>query len=277
MGELFERMLSPVTVNRAWRTLRGDRALWTTGVPRADIERDVLMHVLRLLDEVRAGHYRPESLRRFTVKKGDGGQRVLSALVLRDKLLQKAAQIVLDPIGESLFHPDSHGYRRGRGVDSAHARAAERVRSGLGWLVDADIRSFFDRIPHNRLLRELRRHVPDAELRALIGRWLEAGSAHASVFGPRRGIAQGGVISPFLCNLYLHSLDTAWQARNLPFVRYADDFLLFTPDRTTAEKALAWTATALKKLGLELHPDKTRVTRSGPHVVFLGRSMPRAP
>jgi len=91
---------------------------------------------------------------------------------------------------------------------------------------------------------------------------------------PARGIPQGAVLSPLWCNLYLHQLDRAWDRRNLPFVRYADDFLLFAPDRKRAEKGLAWTDRQLRKLGLRLHPDKTKITRTGPHVVFLGKNLP---
>ena len=107
----------------------------------------------------------------------------------------------------------------------------------------------------------------------LVAGELAMGYAHNSLFGTRRGILQGAVLSPLWCNLYLHQLDRAWERRNLPFVRYADDFLLFASDRKRAVKALDWTDRQLRKLGLRLHPDKTRVTLTRPHVVFLGKNM----
>ncbi len=275
MGELLERMLSPEILDRAWRRLRRDRTVWDVGLPREEMERQSLKHILRLVDDVRRGRYRPAGLRRFTVRKPSGGIRILSALTLRDKLLQTAAMIVLAPLAEREFHPDSYAYRPGRSVEMAFARACERIRCGLDWLVDADIRSFFDEIPHDKLRARLRRFVPDRDLRALMDQWLAVGYAQSSLFGRRRGIPQGAVLSPLWCNLYLTDLDRAWDRRNLAFVRYADDFLLFSPDRARAERALRWTAKRLARLGLELHGDKTRVTRTGPHVVFLGKTLPR--
>ena len=275
MGELLDRMLSPEILDRAWRRLRRDRTVWDVGISREEMERHALKHILHLVGQVREGSYRPAGLRRFAVRKPSGGLRVLSALTLRDKLLQTAAMIVLTPLAERLFHPDSFAYRPGRSVEMAFGRACERIRCGLDWLVDADIRGFFDEIPHRLLRKRLRAFVPDRELLALMDRWLAVGYAQSSVFGQRRGIPQGAVLSPLWCNLFLHPLDEAWDRRNLAFVRYADDFLLFAPDRRRAEKALAWTDRQLRRLGLALHPDKTRVTRTGPHVVFLGKTLPR--
>lgn len=275
MAELFDRMLSPEILDRAWRRLRNDHTQWQPGIPRSEMERQSLKHLLRLVEEVRSGEYRPEGLRRFTVRKPSGGERILSALTLRDKLLQTAAMLVLVPRMEKLFHPDSFAYRPGRSVDMALARVGERIRCGLDWLVDADIRSFFDEIPHRTLRKRLRRQVPDPELLSLMDQWLDCGYAQSSLFGARRGIPQGAVLSPLWCNLYLTELDMLWHRKNLAFVRFADDFLLLLPNRRAAEKALELTRKRLRKLGLELNEEKTRITRTGPHVVFLGRNLPR--
>jgi len=275
LARLLESMLSPVVLDNAWRRLRGDQTVWAPGLSRAEMERHALKHILELVEEVRSGNYRPAGLRRFTVRKPNGGRRVLSALTLRDKLLQTAALLVLTPVAERRFHPDSYGYRPGRSVEMAFGRACERIHCGLDWLVDADIRSFFDEIPHRPLRRLLRRFVRDRALMELMEQWLAVGYAQSSLFGTRKGIPQGAVLSPLWCNLYLDRMDRDWDRRNLAFVRYADDFLLFTPDRRSAERALEWTGGRLARLGLELHPEKTRVTRTGPHVVFLGRNLPR--
>ncbi|RMD71275.1 MAG: Retron-type reverse transcriptase [Gammaproteobacteria bacterium] len=275
MGKLFERMLSPEILDRAWRRLRGDQTVWAPGIPRQEMERQAIKHILRLVEEVRAGDYRPAGLRRFAVAKPSGGRRVLSALTLRDKLLQTAAMLVLTPSMERLFHPDSYAYRPRRNVDMAFAKSCERIRCGLDWLVDADIRSFFDEIPHRNLVKRLRRHIPDDDLCRLMEQWLDVGYAQTHLFALRRGIPQGAVLSPLWCNLYLHQLDMAWHRKNVPFVRFADDFLLFAPDRRGAERAMEWTRKQLAKLELALHPEKTRITRSGPHVIFLGRPLPK--
>ncbi len=246
-------------------------------MPRSEMERNLVMHLFELRDEVRGRRYRPAPLRQFPVPKGDGRLRILSALSLRDKVLQRAVLTVIEPIAEALFHHDSFGYRPGRNVDLALRRVQERVACGLHWLVDADIRSFFDRIPHRPLRKILKEQIPDREVLGLIDGWLAMGPSQASIFEIRRGIPQGAILSPILCNLYLHELDRALSGKNIPFVRYADDFLLFTPDQKTAEKALGFVADRLRDLGLELHPEKTRVIESGPAFSFLGRPLPRPP
>jgi len=274
MGELFERMLSPRVINRAWRDFGTDHAVWEPGMPRSEMERNLLLHLLHLLSDVQTGCYRPAPLRRFPIAKADGKQRVISALCLRDKLLQKAAQIVLEPDAERLFHHDSFAYRPRRNVAMALQRVRERVACGLHWLGDADIRSFFDSIPIKPLRQRLKAFVKDKELMGLIDQWLDLGASHASFFSTPRGIAQGAILSPLFCNLYLHEFDQALHQKKIPFVRYADDFLLFAADEQGAQRALEYAATLLRRLDLELSPDKTRVTRSGAHVTFLGEPLP---
>ena len=203
----------------------------------------------------------------------DRGDRVLSALYLRDKFLQRAVTQVLDIEGERRFHHDSYGYRRGRGVQHALARSAERIRCGLPWLVDADIRKFFDRIPQRPLLKLLHNALGDRAIEHLIAHWLDCGTYRFGILDTRRGIPQGAVVSPFLCNMYLDQLDWAWQRQGIPFVRYADDFLLFLPDEHTAGRALEFTRLQLARLRLELHPDKTRVIHASRDIVFLGEPL----
>ena len=274
MAELLERALSPAALNAAWKRLYPDKTVWRPGLPRWEMEKDLVLHLLELVDELRSGRYRPAPLRQFTIEKGDGKQRVLSALSLRDKLIQRAVLGVLEPIGEQLFHNDSYGYRPRRNVEMAHRRACERIQCGLPWLVDADIAKFFDNIPHRPLQKVLRQYIPDRELLALIDLWLAEGASALSFLGTRRGVAQGAVISPILCNFYLHELDTALAGKNIPFVRFADDFLLFAPDERRANDALKFVDQKLKAIGLELHPDKTRVARSHRGLIFLGLPLP---
>ena len=274
MAERFEQLLTPETLDRAWRELSTDHAVWELGLPRSEMERHLLLHILKLIDDVRTGRYRPAPLRRFAIAKANGGQRVLSTLCLRDKLLQKATQIVLEPAAEQIFHHDSFAYRPRRNVDLALRRARERIGCGLHWLVDADIRSFFDSIPIKPLRTRLKAFVADRELMRLIDLWLDLGVSHASFFNAPRGIAQGAILSPLFCNLYLDEFDQAMERNKVPLVRYADDFLLFAADEAQARRALDYARDVLRQLDLELHPDKTRVTQSGPHVAFLGEQLP---
>lgn len=275
MGKLLDAALTPEVINRAWRAVRTDKVRWAHGMRREELERDFASHLITLVDELRSGRYRPAAMRQFTIAKADGGRRILSSLSLRDKLAQRAVLCVLEPIGEALFHHDSFGYRPRRNVDMALERVRERIQCNLAWLVDADIRAFFDTIPNRPLRKIVARHIPDRDLLRLIDLWLEAGTYQRGILCGPRGIPQGAVISPFLCNIYLHQLDQALTQHNVPFVRYADDFLLFAPDQTTAQRAMEFARERLEGLDLELHPDKSRVVRAGPNVVFLGKPLPR--
>lgn len=277
MGDVLDQVLSSTVINAAWKRLRPDKTVWLPGLPRWEMEKNHVHHLLHLVDDVRRGHYRPAPLRQFTIAKADGRQRILSALSLRDKLLQRAVLIVLEPLAERLFHNDSFGYRPRRNVQMAHQRASERIRCGLPWLVDADIAQFFDNIPHKPLQKILKRRIADKELLALIDLWLAEGSSPLSFLGTRRGVAQGAVISPILCNLYLHEFDLALAAKNIPFVRFADDFLLFAPDERKANQAMRFAGQQLESLGLMLHPNKTQVVRSHRGLIFLGLPLPNAP
>ena len=252
------------------RSLRREHTPWSVTVSRDALEHHLLAHVLACREDVLTGRYRPQPMRQFTMEKPSGGIRILSAQYLRDKLVQRALLIVLEPRAEQIFHPDSFAYRPGRSVAKALARVRERIRIGQNWLVDADIRSFFDSIPHKILLRVLKGFIRQGDTMRLIEQWLAQGAHHASLLRRRRGISQGAILSPLFCNLYLTRFDDSLSRANIPFVRYADDFLLFADSRSRAEKALAYAAAELEKLGLQIHPEKTRVVRAGPHVQFLG-------
>lgn len=275
MGYLLKKAASPRILNAAWKRLKKDKAVWRPGLSRADMEKDLVLHLTQLANELAGGAYQPEGVRQFPVKKGDGGQRIISALTLRDKLAQRAVLMAVGHLGEAAFFPESYGYRPGRTIDMAVAKAREYIFCGLHWLVDADIKSFFDQIPHGLLKKELKKLIPDKELMKLIVRWIDVGAPRTGVFGKRRGIPQGGVLSPFMCNVYLTAFDRFLTDRNLPFVRFADDFIVFTPTKADAQTAFQCVKQGLQKLDLAINPQKTRIVRSGPHVVFLGRKLPK--
>jgi retron-type reverse transcriptase len=173
-----------------------------------------------------------------------------------------------------IFHEDSFSYRPNLGVAKAMHRVRERIKCGQDWLVDADIQQFFDSIPHTHLKKLLSQFINDKALMRIINHWLKQGTHHHSFLGTSRGVSQGAVLSPLLCNLYLHQLDVKLSKANIPFVRFADDFLLFCSTRVEAEKALEFTKKQLDKLGLSSHPKKIRVVRSHHGVIFLGERLP---
>ncbi len=272
---LLEDALAPSNVQAAWQHLRHDHAPWALDVPRENLEKDLPLHLTGLVDDLRTGRFRPQSLRQYSVRKGDGGTRIISAQFMRDKFAQRLIHQMLEPRIDPYLHPDSFGYRRGRGVHHAIARVRERINTGLNWLVDADIRSFFDRVPHSGIKKLLKNFVPDPRVRKLIDQWMILGAHRDSLLSARRGLPQGTIISPLLCNLYLHTLDEKLSQASIPFVRYADDFLLLTPSRASAEQSQQFAGKVLERLGLELHPDKTRVCRASANIKFLGEPVVR--
>ena len=275
MGKLLSQAASPEILNRAWKKVRNDLAPWQAGISRKEMEKNLAFHLLRLSEELANGRYRPDPVRIFPVNKGDGGQRIITALTLRDKVAQRAILTVLEPIGETYFHHNSFGYRQGRSIEMAISKVREYMLCGFDWVVDGDILSFFDNIPHKPLAKVLRSHIPDREIVGLIRKWLETGVVRRGFASTPKGIPQGAVISPFLCNLYLTAWDNEMAAKNLPSVRFADDFLVFSQSKMHAQEAMKQVERTLKRLKLTLHPQKTRVVKCGPSVRFLGKRLPK--
>ncbi len=275
MGDIMTTALCAANVKQAWRVLRNDAAPWAPGTEEQDLQKNSPFHLLTIVEELREGRYRPLPIRQWAVKKGDGGRRVLSAQYRRDKFAQRLILQVLEPRAEAFFHHDSFGYRPGRGVPHALRKVRERVHTGLRWVVDADIEKFFDRVPHGPLLRMVKRTFGDRWLLNLVKAWLDVGPHTSGLLQGRRGLLQGAVISPFLCNLYLHAFDRAMARANITFVRYADDFLLMTPDVDSSRTAHALAEKALRRLGLQLNARKTRVCEVYEGVVFLGETVCR--
>lgn len=275
MSELLEKAASPEILNAAWKRFRNDKAVWTSGLSRKEMESNLVYHLLKLANELRTGAYMPDPVRFFPVSKGDGKQRIISANTLRDKVAQRAVLTVIEPFGEKIFHHDSFGYRPGRTIDMVLSRVREYMLCGLTWVVDADIKSYFDNIPHKPLVKSLKSLIADREIVALIRRWLDAGTAKRGFLSAPKGIPQGAVLSPFLCNVYLTSWDNNMSAKNLPFVRFADDLLVFAKSRHDVIKAHAYVGKSLKRLGLMLNEQKTHVDQCGPNIQFLGRKLPK--
>lgn len=271
---LLQQAMSPQNLDASWRRLRKEHTPWDVQTDRDQLANNLVHHLLVCRDEVLAGEYRPEPLRQFTMRKPDGKDRVLSAQYLKDKLLQRAILAVLEPRAEKLFHPDSYAYRPARGVAQAISKVRERISTGLDWLVDADIQSFFDSIPHKPLEKVLDNFIDDRDTMRLVKRWLAIGAHQTSLLGKRKGISQGAILSPIFCNLYLHQFDQALSNANVSFVRYADDFLLFTSSQDNALRARAFAESALEKMQLTIHPEKTQCVRSSTAIRFLGETLP---
>ncbi len=276
MGKYLEKAASPPVLNHAWHYLHKDRGPWRRNLSVDDMQKNIICHIGELSEQLLSKQYRPERMRCYEVDKADGNKRLLCASFGRDKLVQRAILTVLEPLGEAIFHESSFGFRPQYTLDMALAKVREWVRKDYVWLGDADIKGCFDNIPYEQVLKSLYKLCGDKDLITLVRYCIESQSNKFRLAGKGKGLPQGMVLSPFLCNLHLHHFDCFLQSKKIPFVRFADDFILFAKSESQAHEALQLAEKPLKKLGLELHPDKTQVIRSSRRYRFLGKRLPNS-
>jgi len=220
----------------------------------------------KLRQELRTGNYRAQPARRVWIPKlGTTEQRPLGIPAVRDRVVQTALRNVLEPIFERDFAESSYGFRPGRSCQQAVARVEALLASGHRWCVDADLKSFFDTIPHERLMALVQKRVADGNVLRLLEQYLKAGvMEELKGWQPsQQGTPQGAVISPLLANVYLNPLDHAVAQRGWAIVRYADDFVVLCRSQAQAQAVLAFLREWASEAGLTLHPLKTRVVHAG--------------
>jgi RNA-directed DNA polymerase len=275
----FTTLLHHVDVDQlrdAFYALKRDAAPGVDGLTWRDYETDLDSKLADLCDRVhKGGPYHPLPSRRRFIPKADGRQRPLAVAALEDKIVQRAVQEVLNAIYEEDFLGFSYGFRPGRGAhDALDALVVGIGKRKVNWILDADIRSFFDTVSHDWLMRFLEHRIGDVRILRLIQKWLKAGVLEDGVLtASERGTGQGSVISPLLANVYLHYVIDLWAAQwrkreatgDLIVVRYADDLVFGFEHEADAWRFLDALRTRLEAFALSLHPDKTRILEFGRH------------
>ena len=251
--------------------MRNKGAPGVDGVKTEDLPKYLLNHWERIKEKLLLGTYRPQTVRGVKIPKSDGGVRQLGIPTVMDRLVQQAIHQVLSPYSERSFSSFSYGFRPKRSAQDALRQANAYINSGRHWIIDLDLKSFFDRVNHDQLMHLISQKVDDKILLRLIRRYLESGNLEEGKVQPRReGTPQGGPLSPLLSNILLNELDQELEKRGHKFVRYADDCSIFLTSKSAANRVLKSITNFLnKKLHLEVNEKKTSVCRPS-NFILLG-------
>jgi len=257
----------PITKRQVWEAYKRVKAnqggAGVDGQTVAEFEQGLEDNLYKLWNRLVSGSYMPPPVRRVEIPKAGGGSRPLGIPTVADRIAQMVVKQTLEPELEEHFHPDSYGYRPGKSAHQAVGQARKRCWR-YDWVVDLDIKGFFDNIDHDLLMRAVRHHTHDQWVLLYIERWLRVPvqMPDGSLQARERGTPQGGVASPLLANLFLHYAFDAWMQRHyphIPFERYADDALCHCRTRKQAEHLKRALERRFASCGLELHPEKTKI------------------
>jgi RNA-directed DNA polymerase len=268
---LTGRITRPL-LQEAFKAVKRNRG--AAGIDKVSVkmfETNLAENLAALERDLKDGSFKPRPLRRQYIPKEPGKFRPLGIPAVRDRVAQEALRRILNPIFEPLFHEASFGFRQGRNCHQALSKVLELHEEGIKVVLDADIKGFFDNLPHKVIMEAVAAQVADGNVLGLIEKFLRSGVMEEGVFKPTTvGTPQGGVISPLLANIVLNHLDWQFDKAGYRFVRYADDFVVLCKTKPEAEEALKLAQQVLTQLGLSLSLEKTRITTYGKGYQFLG-------
>lgn len=277
--QLYDKIADVRTLTAAWQSIdrrttgaARHRGAGVDGVTVADFAAQADKQLPATAAALKAGTYQPRPVRRQWLPKPDRvKKRPLGIPTVKDRVVQEAVRGIIEPIWEEQFLDGSHGFRPGRSAESACLMMEAHLETGKQWVVDADITGCFDNITHRAIVDLIARHIADGKVLRNIRAMLTAGVMEEwTLRSVTAGTPQGGVISPLLCNIVLHEMDTRLESEGIAWVRYADDFVLLCETREQAERARDIAGEALSPLGLELNAEKTRVAHLEEGFDFLG-------
>jgi RNA-directed DNA polymerase len=272
---LIDNVYDPKTLKAAWKKVASNRG--AAGVDKISIERfrsKASFYLAELERELQDGTFKPSAVKRVHIPKDGKKTRPLGIPTVKDRIVQTALKMVLEPIFDKEFLPISYGFRPGRGCKDALREVDQLLKEGYTWVVDADVKSYFDSIPHDRLMERIKERVSDGKVLHLIKLFLKQDILEGmKLWNPISGTPQGAVLSPLLANVYLHQLDLALHQSGFKMARYADDWVVLCRNKDEAKTALSLIQSWIADNGLELSPEKTHIGSSlkpGHGFEFLG-------
>jgi RNA-directed DNA polymerase len=272
---LIDKVYRPQTLKAAWHKVKGNAG--AAGVDGQSVKQfgwRAESYLAELEQALKAEEYQPEPIKRVEIPKAGGKKRPLGIPAVKDRIVQTALKLVIEPIFEREFEESSYGFRPQRSAKDALRQVDELIRQGYSHVVDADLESFFDTIPHAALIRQIEERISDGRVLELIGLFLSQDIIQGMKrWTPTGGTPQGAVVSPLLANIYLHPLDRQMKQQGFRMVRYADDFVVLCRTAQRAQAALEEVKSWVEQNGLRLNADKTHVgdcRQAGQGFEFLG-------
>jgi len=276
---LIDKVYKRKNLEMAWERVKANRGSGgVDGETLETFEAQLSQQLDRLQRELKENTYQPQPVRQHPIPKRDkpGEYRLLGIPTIYDRICQQALLNRIEPIFEPVFDDASFGYRRGRSAKDALRKVWQEIQGGSEWIVDADLRDFFGSVDHEKLLTLVAQRVADGRILRLIEAMLKAGSyGKGQLFPSERGTPQGGVVSPTLSNVLLTPFDREMRLRGYQLTRYADDWVITCKSAAEARAAVEVAGRVLKQLGVELHPQKTRIVHVQDGFEFLGYKIKR--